>query len=104
MKLLQKIKIGNLELQNAMAMAPMTRSRADLNGIVSELTVLYYAQRSSAGLIISEAINISEQALGSPFTPGIFTNEQIEVWKKVTNSVHEKGGKIIRRTKEAFYQ
>jgi N-ethylmaleimide reductase len=95
MKLLQKIKIGNLELQNAMAMAPMTRSRADLNGIVSELTVLYYAQRSSAGLIISEAINISEQALGSPFTPGIFTNEQIEVWKKVTNSVHEKGGKII---------
>ena len=95
MKLLQKIKIGNLELQNSMAMAPMTRSRADLNGIVSELTVLYYAQRSSAGLIISEAINISEQALGSPFTPGIFTNEQIEVWKKVTNSVHEKGGKII---------
>ena len=95
MKLLQKIKIGNLELQNSMAMAPMTRSRADLNGIVSELTVLYYAQRSSAGLIISEAINISEQALGSPFTPGIFTNEQIDAWKKVTSSVHEKGGKII---------
>ncbi len=95
MKLLQKTKIGNLELQNAIAMAPMTRSRADLNGIVSELTVLYYTQRSSAGLIISEAINISEQALGSPFTPGIFTKEQIDAWKKVTSSVHEKGGKII---------
>jgi N-ethylmaleimide reductase len=95
MKLLQKTKIGNLELQNAMAMSPMTRSRADLNGIVSELTVLYYTQRSSAGLIISEAINISEQALGSPFTPGIFTKEQIDAWKKVTSSVHEKGGKII---------
>ena len=95
MKLLQKTKIGNLELQNSMAMAPMTRSRADLNGIVNYSTVLYYTQRSSAGLIISEAINISEQALGSPFTPGIYTQEQIDAWKKVTQSVHDKGGKII---------
>jgi N-ethylmaleimide reductase len=95
MKLLQKTKIGNLELQNSMAMAPMTRSRADLNGIVNDSTVLYYTQRSSAGLIISEAINISEQALGSPFTPGIYTQEQIDAWKKVTQSVHDKGGKII---------
>lgn len=95
MKLLQKTKIGNLELQNSMAMAPMTRSRADLSGIVKDSTALYYDQRSSAGLIISEAINISEQALGSPFTPGIYSNEQIEAWKKVTKSVHDKGGKII---------
>lgn len=95
MKLLQKTTIGNLELQNKMAMAPMTRSRADLNGVVSDLTVLYYAQRASAGLLITEAINISVQALGSPFTPGIFTNEQITAWKKVTKAVHDKGGKII---------
>jgi N-ethylmaleimide reductase len=95
MKLLQETRIGNLELQNKMAMAPMTRSRADLNGVVSDLTVLYYAQRASAGLLITEAINITEKALGSPFTPGIFTNEQIKAWKKVTQAVHEKGGKII---------
>ncbi len=95
MKLLQKISIGNLALQNKMAMAPMTRSRADLKGVVSDLTVLYYKQRASAGLIITEAINISEQAQGSPYTPGIFTKEQILAWKKVNQAVHEQGGKII---------
>lgn len=95
MKLLQEITIGNLKLQNKMAMAPMTRSRADLKGVVNDLTVLYYTQRASAGLLITEAINISEQAMGSPLTPGIFNNIQIEAWKKVTKSVHENGGKII---------
>ena len=95
MKLLKETKIGNLVLQNSMAMAPMTRSRADINGIVNELTVLYYTQRSSAGLIMSEAINISEQAIGSPFTPGIYNQDQIEAWKKVTQVVHENGGKIF---------
>jgi N-ethylmaleimide reductase len=95
MKLLQETKIGNLVVQNSMAMAPMTRSRADVNGVVGDLTVLYYAQRASAGLLITEAINISEQAIGSPFTPGIYTKEQVEAWKKVTKAVHEKGGKII---------
>ena len=95
MKLLKETKIGNLVLQNSMAMAPMTRSRADINGIVNELTVLYYQQRSSAGLIMSEAINISEQAIGSPFTPGIYNQDQIEAWKKVTQVVHENGGKIF---------
>lgn len=95
MKLLKETKIGNLTLQNSMAMAPMTRSRADINGIVNESTVLYYTQRSSAGLIMSEAINISEQAIGSPFTPGIYNQDQIEAWKKVTQVVHENGGKIF---------
>lgn len=95
MKLLQKVKIGDLELQNSIAMAPMTRSRANLNGVVSDLTVLYYKQRAGAGLIISEAINISSQAQGSPFTPGIFTTAQIDAWKRVTAAVHEQGGKIM---------
>jgi N-ethylmaleimide reductase len=95
MKLLNEVKLGDLTLQNAMAMAPMTRSRADLNGVVSNLTVLYYTQRASAGLLITEGINISEQALGSPFTPGIYNQEQIEAWKKVTNAVHAQGGKIF---------
>jgi N-ethylmaleimide reductase len=94
MKLLQSIKIGDKTLQNSMAMAPMTRSRASFEGVVGESTVTYYTQRSSAGLIITEAINISAQATGSPMTPGIYTDEQIAAWKKVTEAVHEKGGVI----------
>lgn len=94
MKLLEQIQLGNLTLKNKMVMAAMTRSRANLNGVVSNLTVEYYTQRASAGLILTEAINISEQALGSPFTPGVFTQEQIEAWEKVTKSVHDKGGII----------
>lgn len=94
MKLLESIKLGNNLLKNSMVMAPMTRSRANINGVVSEPTVLYYTQRVSAGLIISEAINISKEAIGSPLTPGIYTPEQIAAWQKVTEAVHEKGGVI----------
>ncbi|MGF7028936.1 alkene reductase [Sphingobacterium sp. HSC-15S19] len=94
MKLLNSTKIGKFTLKNSMVMSPMTRSRADENGIVSDLTVLYYTQRASAGLIISEGINISEEALGSPWTPGIYLPEQIEAWKRVTKAVHENGGVI----------
>ncbi|MCC6329360.1 MAG: alkene reductase [Acidobacteria bacterium] len=95
MKLLETIKVGNQTLKNKMVMAAMTRSRADVNGIVGDLTVQYYTQRASAGLILTEAINISEQAFGSPLTPGIYTPEQIEAWKKVTKSVHDNGGVIF---------
>ena len=94
MKLLEKTILGNLNLKNKMVMAPMTRSRASINGIVGDSTILYYTQRASAGLIVSEAINISEQAIGSPLTPGIYTSEQIGAWKKVTKAVHENGGLI----------
>ena len=94
MKLLEKFILGKGTLQNRMAMAPMTRSRASIDGIITDLTVLYYQQRAGAGLIISEGINISEQALGSPFTPGLYTQEQIEAWKKVTRAVHNAGGII----------
>jgi N-ethylmaleimide reductase len=94
MKLLESIKVGNTKLKNSMVMAPMTRSRANLAGIVGDSTMLYYTQRVSAGLIISEGINISKQAIGSPLTPGIFTPEQITAWKKVTQAVHENGGVI----------
>jgi N-ethylmaleimide reductase len=95
MKLLESTKLGTITLKNKMVMAAMTRSRADINGIVGNLTTEYYVQRASAGLIISEGINISKQAVGSPFTPGIFTTEQIEAWKAVTKSVHVKGGLIF---------
>ncbi|MBL7787952.1 MAG: alkene reductase [Chitinophagales bacterium] len=94
MKLLEGIKLGKQLLKNSMVMAAMTRSRASINGVVGDSTVLYYTQRASAGLIVSEAINISEQAIGSPLTPGLYTKEQIAAWKKVTDAVHEKGGVI----------
>jgi len=95
MKILGKTTIGNIELKNRMVMAPMTRSRTDEFGVVPELTALYYSQRAGAGLIISEAITISEQAVGLPFTPGIYTKHQMEAWKKVTDEVHKADGKIF---------
>ncbi|MFN5787913.1 MAG: alkene reductase [Bacteroidota bacterium] len=95
MKLLEPIKLGDFRLKNRMAMAPMTRSRANMEGVVGPSTVLDYKQRVSVGLIISEAINISKQATGSPLTPGIYTQEQVNAWKKVTQEVHEKDGIII---------
>ncbi|WP_316757706.1 alkene reductase [Pedobacter aquatilis] len=95
MKLLEKIQLGDLSLKNRIAMAAMTRGRADINGLVGDMTVIYYAQRASAGLLFSEAIRISEEATGSPLTPGVFTDEQIAAWKKVTTAVHDNGGMIV---------
>ena len=94
MKLLEKVTLGEKELKNTIAMAPMTRSRANAEGVVQDLTVLYYTQRASAGLLITEGINISEQAIGSPYTPGIYNQEQIDAWKRVNKAVHEQGGII----------
>lgn len=95
MKLLEPVHIGALQLRNRMAMAPMTRSRATADGVVTAATALYYRQRATAGLLITEAVNISEQAIGSPFTPGIYTDAQIAAWKTVTDAVHEAGGTIV---------
>ncbi|WP_285008040.1 alkene reductase [Pedobacter faecalis] len=95
MKLLEKIQLGDVSLKNRMAMAAMTRGRADINGLVGDMTIEYYTQRAGAGLIFTEAIRISEDATGSPRTPGIFTGQQIAAWKKVTAAVHDKGGVII---------
>lgn len=94
MRLLEQTEIGGATLRNRMAMAPMTRSRASIEGVVGESTVLYYTQRSSAGLIVTEAVNISRQAIGSPLTPGLYTREQIHAWQQVTRAVHEQGGTI----------
>lgn len=95
MKLLTETTIGGLDLKNRMAMAPMTRSRASSAGTVGPATAVYYAQRASAGLIISEGINISQEAIGSPYTPGIYTPKHIKAWKKVTQAVHAHGGVIF---------
>jgi N-ethylmaleimide reductase len=94
MKLLESYSLKGLNLQNRMAMAPMTRSRATMDGVVGDMQVTYYTQRASAGLLISEAINISEQAVGSPLTPGIWNAVQVHAWRRVTDAVHAAGGKI----------
>ena len=89
------VQIGRYTLPNRLVMAPMTRSRADDNGIPSDLVVTYYAQRASAGLIITEGVFPSAMGKGYVRTPGIATDEQIAVWKKVTEAVHAKGGRIF---------
>lgn len=93
--LFDSLKIGNLDLKNRIIYAPMTRSRADDEGVQPEIAVEYYTQRASAGLIITEATNVSPMAKGYVRTPGIYTPEQIESWRKVTDSVHAAGGKIF---------
>lgn len=75
--LLDSIDLSGLHLKNRVVMAPMTRARADAEGHVGPLHTTYYTQRATAGLIISEGINISPDALGSPFTPCLFTKEQV---------------------------
>ncbi|WP_340622413.1 alkene reductase [Xenorhabdus siamensis] len=88
-------KLGEIELDNRIVMAPLTRSRVNREGIPNELNVTYYVQRASAGLIISEATNISAQGRGYAMTPGIWTEEQVTAWKKVTDAVHIAGGKMV---------
>ncbi|MBD2810524.1 alkene reductase [Xenorhabdus sp. Vera] len=94
-KLFSPTRLGEIELANRIVMAPLTRSRVNQEGVPNELTVTYYVQRASAGLIISEATNISAQGLGYAMTPGIWTEEQVAGWKKVTDAVHDAGGKIV---------
>nr|WP_221471471.1 alkene reductase [Amycolatopsis umgeniensis] len=85
---------GKLDLPNRLVMAPMTRSRAH-DGLVTELTAEYYAQRAAAGLIISEATQISEIGQGYIQTPGLHSAEQVEAWRVVTDAVHAGGGRIV---------
>lgn len=87
--------IGAIGVANRVAMAPLTRSRADMEGVHSELAVEYYRQRASAGLIISEATNISREGRGYAFTPGIYTEAQVAAWRRITDAVHAAGGKIV---------
>ncbi|MBK1884081.1 alkene reductase [Luteolibacter pohnpeiensis] len=89
-------RLGKMDLPNRVIMAPMTRCRSSQPGnIPNEMMAEYYGQRSSAGFIIAEATQISPQGQGYSFTPGIHSQEQVEGWKKVTRSVHEKGGRIF---------
>src|SRR5690606_8553017 len=93
--LLSPTTVGPLSLPNRVLMAPMTRSRADTEGNPTGIMAEYYAQRASAGLIISEGVVISPQAKGYPNPPGIFTDEQEAGWTRIVDAVHDAGGQIF---------
>jgi len=95
MNLFSPYTMGGLELSSRMVMAPMTRSRAGKGGVPGPLSVTYYVQRASAGLIITEGSPVSPQGVGFSRTPGIYTRGQLAGWKEVTSAVHLAGGKIV---------
>ena len=91
--LFDPLKLGAIQLPNRILMAPLTRSRATPDTRVpTSLQVEYYTQRAGAGLIFSEATSVSPMGVGYAATPGIWSQEQTEGWKKVTQAVHEAGG------------
>lgn len=93
--LMTSFTLGSLSLKNRVVMAPLTRSRAGEERMANELMAEYYAQRASSGLIISEATVVSEQGIGWINSPGMYSDEQADAWKQVTESVHAQGGLIF---------
>ncbi len=93
--LITPIQLGELNLPNRVVMSPLTRCRANAGRVPNELMAEYYAQRASAGLILSEATSVSPQGVGYPDTPGIWSDEQVDGWKIVTKAVHATGGRIF---------
>ncbi len=94
-KLFEPYKLGAITLPNRAVMAPLTRNRAVAGFVPNPLAVEYYAQRASAGLLITEASQVSQQGQGYQDTPGIYSKEQIAGWRKVTDEVHKRGGRIF---------
>ncbi len=86
---------GNLNLKNRIVMAPLTRCMADDNLVPTQLSADYYRRRANAGLIITEATLVSQDGQGYPNTPGLYTDEQVAAWSKITDAVHSEGGKIF---------
>jgi 2,4-dienoyl-CoA reductase-like NADH-dependent reductase (Old Yellow Enzyme family) len=93
--LFQPLKIGSLTISNRIIMAPLTRSRSGDARIPNDLMATYYGQRASAGLILTEATSVTPMGVGYARTPGIWSKEQVEAWKKITKAVHDKNGKIF---------
>jgi len=89
------VNLGAIQLKNRLVMAPLTRMRAVTGHVPNPLAKIYYAQRASAGLIITEATQISPIGMGYPATPGIYTAEQTAAWKEIVEAVHAKGGSIV---------
>lgn len=94
-ELLEPVQLGSLVLGNRIIMAPLTRARCGTAGIPGQLNALYYAQRASAGLIITEATNVSPMSAAFENAPGIYTPGQVDGWRRVAESVHAHGGKIF---------
>src|SRR6201995_4499627 len=94
-QLFTPVRVGRHTLPNRLVMAPMTRSRAQLDGTPGELAAEYYAQRAGLGLIVTEGTQPSDDAQGYLATPGIYAPAHIAGWKKVTKAVHDKGGRIF---------
>jgi N-ethylmaleimide reductase len=94
-KILEPYTMGGLKLSNRTVMAPLTRNRAVEGFVPNPLAIEYYGQRASAGLLITEASQVSQQGQGYQDTPGIYTKEQVAGWRKVTDRVHKDGGKIF---------
>ena len=92
--LFDPLQVGDLRLSNRIVMAPLTRNRAP-DAIPTPLMATYYAQRASAGLIITEATAISQQGQGYSDVPGLYGTEQLDGWKRITEAVHDEGGKIV---------
>ncbi|MDI3405137.1 alkene reductase [Streptomyces cavernicola] len=101
MSLFEPVRHGRLDLPNRLVMAPMTRSRAGLDGVPTPSMATYYAQRASAGLILTEGTQPSPQGQGHPMTPGIHTDEQVAGWRAVTDAVHAAGGRIFLQIQHA---
>jgi len=95
LRLLEPVRVGDLRLPNRIAMAPMTRRRAEPDGRIPPLAATYYAQRASAGLIVSEATLVSASGAGHPGSPGIHAPEHVRAWRRVTDAVHDAGGRIF---------
>lgn len=93
--LFDPIDLGAIHAANRLLMAPLTRGRAGRDGVPVAMMADYYAQRASAGLIISEATGISRTGLGWPYAPGLWSDEQVEAWTPVTAAVHQAGGRIV---------
>jgi N-ethylmaleimide reductase len=93
--LFSPVKLGSIAMSNRMVMAPLTRNRSSMEGVPQDINVTYYEQRATAGLIITEATPISPMGHGYPLLPGIYTDAQVDGWKRVTDAVHAKGGKIV---------
>lgn len=93
--LFDPLHLGAIAMPNRFIMAPMTRARGTRDNVPTAIMADYYAQRASAGLIISEAIGISRQGLGWPYATGIWNAEQIAGWQRITSAVHAAGGRII---------
>lgn len=93
--LFDPIQIGDLQLANRIIMAPLTRCRASEGRVPNEMMAEYYRQRATAGLIISEATSVDPMGVGYPDTPEIWSDAQVEGWKKITQAVHQAGGKML---------